>query len=56
LNIDEKATNTQRLEKDLDQLSDEYQLNFLCVLEALNFAQNAREIPIEETEAAYPNY
>jgi len=45
--------NTKRLEETVDQLTDEYQFHFLCVLEALNFAQNEREIPIEETEEAY---
>jgi len=44
--------NTRCLEKDLDQLSDEYQSFLLNVLETLNFAQNEREIIIEETEEA----
>jgi len=42
--------NTKRLEEATDQLTDEHQSYFLGVLEALNFAQNAREIPVEETE------
>ena len=36
-------TNTERLESNIDQLSDEYQFYFLGVLEALNYAQNAIE-------------
>ena len=35
--------NLERLEDTIDQLTDEYQFNFLCVLEALSFAQNERE-------------
>ena len=42
--------NTNRLEEIIDQLTDEYQFCFLGVLEALNYAQNAIEMPIEETE------
>ena len=44
--------NIKRLENVIDQLCDEYQFDLLCVLEALNFAQNAREMPVEETEEA----
>jgi len=44
---------TKRLEKTIDQLTDEYQSFFVGVLEALNFAQNAREMPDEETGGAY---
>ena len=40
---------TKLLEKTIDQLCDEYRFNFLCVLEALIFAQNEREMPVEET-------
>ena len=40
------------MENNIDQLTYEHQSIFLCVLEALNFAQNAREIIIEETENA----
>jgi hypothetical protein len=43
-------SNTKRLEETIDQLSDEYRFYFLGVLEALNYAQNAIEIPFEETE------
>jgi hypothetical protein len=35
------------LEASIDQLTDEHQLYFLGILEALTFAQNIREIPIE---------
>ena len=45
-------TDTKRLENAIDQLNDEYQSDLLCVLEVLNFAQNAREMPVEETEKA----
>ena len=45
--------NTGRLEEKIDRLTDEYQFDFLCVLEALHFAQNAREIPVTETEEVY---
>ena len=41
--------NTKRLENAIDQLTDEHQSYFLGVLEALNFAQNEREMPVEET-------
>jgi len=51
--MDSNITNTKRLENTIDQLNDEYQFDFLCVLEALNFAQNASEISVEETEGAY---
>jgi len=40
--------NTKRLENAIDQLTDEHQSYFLGVLEALNFAQNAREMAGEE--------
>ena len=52
--MDSNITNmeTKRLENTIDQLSDEYQFDFLCVLEALNFAQNEREVPNEEMEEA----
>jgi len=43
-------TNTERLENTIDQLTDEHQFDFLCVLEALTFAQNASETLVEETE------
>ena len=43
-------TNTERLEYSIDQLTDEHQFDFLCVLEALNFAQNAIEMTGEEIE------
>ena len=51
-------TNTKRLENNIEQLTDEHQFVLLNVLEALTFAQNASEIPVEETEEAYsfPNY
>ena len=48
-------TNTQRLEEKIDQLSDENQFNFLCVLEALNFVQNERETHEEETNQIKSN-
>ena len=48
----EKDRKTERLENAIDQLTEEYQFDLLCVLEALNFAQNASEIPVEETEEA----
>jgi len=35
------------LEASIDQLTDEYQLYFLGILEALTFAQNMKEKPIE---------
>jgi hypothetical protein len=35
------------LEATIDQLTDEHQLYFLGILEALTFAQNMREIPID---------
>jgi hypothetical protein len=41
-------TDTKRLEYSIDQLSDEHQFDFLCVLEALTFAQNAMEMTGEE--------
>jgi len=44
--------NKERLEETTNQLTDEHQSYFLGVLEALNFAQNAREIPVEETDVA----
>jgi hypothetical protein len=40
--------NTKRLENAIDQLTNEHQSYFLGVLEALNFAQNAREMAGEE--------
>jgi len=43
-------TNTKCLENAIDQLSDEHQFDFLCVLEALTFAQNTIEMPVEEAE------
>jgi len=39
----------KRLENAIDQLTDENRSYFLGVLEALTFAQNAREMPVEET-------
>ena len=41
--------NTKLLEDNIDKLTDEYSFYFLGVLEALNFAQNAREMEGEET-------
>jgi hypothetical protein len=46
-------TNTKRLENNIDQLSEEHQFVLICVLEALTFAQNESEMPVEETEEAY---
>ena len=48
--------NTKRLENTIDELTDEYQFYFLGVLEALNFAQNSRETPIEEGEEHSDEY
>ena len=45
-----KKKNAKRLEETIDQLTDEYQFYLLYVLEALNFAQNSIEMPLEETE------
>ena len=52
MDSNEKDRNTERLENAIDQLTDEYQFNFLCVLEALNFAQNAGQMPFEEAAEA----
>ena len=41
--------NSKYLERFIDQLNDENQRYFLGVLEALNFAQNADEIPAYES-------
>ena len=53
MDIEVTDKNTKRLEEKIDQLTDEYRFDFLCVLEALHFAQNAREIPVAETEEVY---
>ena len=45
-------SNTERLEYSIDQLTDEHQFDLLCVLEALTFAQNESEMPVEEAEKA----
>jgi hypothetical protein len=42
--------NTKHLEEIIDQLTDEYQFYFLGVLEALSFAQNAKEIALRSFE------
>lgn len=47
MNPDMKSKNFRCLEASIDQLTEEHQLNFLGVLEALTFAQNMREMPIE---------
>jgi hypothetical protein len=48
--MDAAERNTKRLEETVDHLSDDNQFHFLCVLEALIFAQNAKEALIEVTE------
>jgi len=42
--------NTERLEDNIDRLTDEYQFYFLGVLEALTFAQNAGEMAGNKTD------
>jgi hypothetical protein len=42
---------TKRLEEATDQLTEEHQSYFLGVLEALTFAQNAREITKEKQQS-----
>jgi len=50
MDINVEDRNIKRLEETIDQLTDEYQFYFLGVLEALNFAQNAKEIPMRMSE------
>ena len=44
MDSDAAKGNTKRLEDNIDKLTDEYRFYFLGVLEALTFAQNAREM------------
>jgi hypothetical protein len=51
--MDAADWNTKLLEETLDQLNDDNQFRLLYVLEALNFAQNAKEAQIENTQEAF---
>jgi hypothetical protein len=51
--MDAADRNTKQLEETLDRLNDENQFRFLYILEALNFAQNAKEAQIENTQEAF---
>jgi hypothetical protein len=46
----------KQLEETLDQLDDDSQFRLLYVLEALNFAQNAKEALIEDTQEVLSGY
>ena len=47
---DTTCKDTGCLEASIAQLTDEHQFHFLGILEALTFAQNMGEIPIEPEE------